>query len=177
MKPASNNMVFGVHTLLGEHSKTLNSSAPLEDYIVHHGDLERLKSFTDLPDLRTAESVMAAWDGRIQSARAWSPLGGPAYEIYPTREQLDALYNAGWMIVLEDVERFVPDLRQCCRVLERELGVAFGRVNVQAFCTRAAGHGRPISIIVSPSTARLPGQKFGIWRKMMQAAFPSQACS
>lgn len=134
---------FGVRTLLGAESSMLTSPSPLEAPIVVHGSLQRLAAFAELPVLRSASTVMDAWDGTSKTARAWSPVGGPAYEIYPTREQLRTLYDAGCTIVFEGIERFIPALRPLCRALERDLDVGVGRVNVEVFCARGLGRGRP----------------------------------
>lgn len=134
---------FSIRTLLGDKASTFATVSPLEVPIVVHGSVQRLAAFADLPSLRNASMVMDAWDGANQTARAWSPVSGPAYEVYPTREQLRTLYDAGCTIVLEDVERFVPALRPLCRALERDLDVDVGRVNVEVFCAQGAGHSRP----------------------------------
>ena len=133
---------FGVETLLGGESSTLASTDPLELPIVVHGDVQRFAAFAQLPALRSASAVLAAWDGIPRTARAWSPSSGPAYELYPTREQLRPLYDAGCTIVLENVEGYVVELRPLCRALERDLGVGVGTVNVEVFCARGAGLGR-----------------------------------
>lgn len=134
---------FGVRTLLGSQADALYSPTPIEDAIVTHGDFSRLSLLTDIPALRSANAAMAAWDGELKTVRAWSPLDGPSYEIFPTREQLGTLYDAGCTIVLENVERFVQELRPLCRALERDLSVPVGRVNVEIFCAQGVGHGRP----------------------------------
>jgi hypothetical protein len=134
---------FGVRTLLGEAATAFESADPLEMPIVAHGSVQRLATFTDLPALRDPPAVVDAWDGAERTVRAWSPMGGPAYEIFPTREQIRTLYDAGCTLVFEDVERFVPALRPLCRALERDLEIDVGRVNVEVFCARGAGHSRP----------------------------------
>jgi hypothetical protein len=139
----ANPLVFGVGTLLGEEAAAFKLTAPLEMPIVAHGSVQRLASFMDIPALRDAAAVVDAWDGAEQTARAWSPVGGPAYEIFPTREQIRTLYDAGCTLVLEDVERFIPALRPFCRALERDLDIDVGRVNVEVFCARREGHSRP----------------------------------
>lgn len=131
-------------TLLGPHADALYGDAPLEAALVHHGALERLAAITDLAVLRDATAVIDAWDGEPKTARAWSPSGAVSpFEFMPTRGQLRTLYDAGFTVVLEDVERFVPGLRPLCHALERDLGVAPGKVNAEVFCGRAGGHGRP----------------------------------
>jgi hypothetical protein len=142
MSTGGSNEDFGVQTLLGAEASELASTAPLEAPIVVHGSVQRLAAFAELPTLRSASAVLDAWDGASRTARAWSPADGPAYEIFPVREQLRALYDAGCTIVLEGVERFVPGLRPLCRALERDLDIGAGRVNVEAFCARGSGHGR-----------------------------------
>lgn len=133
---------FGARTLLGDEAVRLHASAPLEDPIVVHGDPRRFGAFAHIPELRSAHAAIAAWDGTLKLARAWSPAGARAFELFPTREQIRTLYDAGFTIVLEDVESFVPALRPLCRMLEEDLGVAAGKVNVEVFCS-AGGHGRP----------------------------------
>lgn len=131
-------------TLLGPDADALYGDAPLESALVHHGALERLAAITDIAVLRDASAVLDAWDGEPKTARAWSPAGSASpFEFMPTRGQLRTLYDAGFTIVLEDVERFVPGLRPLCHALERDLGVAPGKVNAEVFCGRAGGHGRP----------------------------------
>lgn len=134
---------FGLATLVGDQSSLLLSSRVVDEHIVARGSLERLGAFVDLPPLRTALDVIEAWDGLERTARAWSPAGGPAYEIYPSKSQIRTLYDAGSTIVLESIERFVPALRPLCRQLERDLRVDPGCVNVEVFCARRGGHGRP----------------------------------
>lgn len=134
---------FGTQTLLGEQAALLKAEVPLEDMIIEHGDPARFAAFTCIPTLESALTVMEAWDGTPRTARAWSPANGPAFQIYATREQLRTLYDAGFTILLEDIERFVPELRPLCRALEKDLGVAPGKVNVEAFCSPAGGRGHP----------------------------------
>jgi Cupin superfamily protein len=133
---------FGVWTLIGEKSSELMSPKLLERPLVFHGNLQRLASFTNLPVLRSPSAVIGAWDGTNKTVRAWSPIGSPSYEIYPNREQLQTLYDAGCTLVFEDVERFVPELKPLCRALEKDLNVAPGRVNVEVFCARTKSHSR-----------------------------------
>ena len=83
------------------------ASPPKNTPIIVHADVRRLAAFAELPGLRSANAVMDAWDGMPQTARAWSPAEGPAYEIFASREQLRTLYEAGCTIVLEDVEHAV----------------------------------------------------------------------
>jgi hypothetical protein len=134
---------FNARILLGDKGSLLASESPLEAPIIVHGDLMRLAAFVDLPALKSATAVMDAWDGTAKTVRAWSPPGSPPYEIYPVREQIHVLYDAGCTIVLEGVERFIPALRPLCRALERDLAIRVGRINVEVFCARAAGHARP----------------------------------
>jgi hypothetical protein len=134
---------FGLETLLGERAVEIMAPEILEEHVVAHGPVERLAAFAKIPSMATASRVIDSWDGLDRTARAWSPEGAPAYEIFATKGQLRTLYDAGCTIVLESVERFVPALRPLCRALERELGIATGRVNVEIFCARRGGHGRP----------------------------------
>lgn len=134
---------FGLEGLLGDQASLLHQPRLVEDYLIAHGPVERLSAFAELPILRTALDAINAWDGMERTARAWSPAGGPAYELYPAKSQLRTLYDAGATIVLESIERFVPALRPLCRQLERELQVEPGCVNVEIFCARRGGHGRP----------------------------------
>ena len=134
---------FGVHTLLADRSAALASTTPLEAPIVVHGDVQRFAAFTHVPALKSALTAIDAWDGAEKTARAWSPVQGPEYEIFATRGQIRPLYDAGCTIVLEDVERYVPELRPLCRALEHDLGIPMGRVNAEVFCSRAEGCGRP----------------------------------
>ncbi|GEM_PF-5229476 len=133
---------FCLQTLLGEQAFLLATSAPLEDAIAVHGDLHRLAELTDIPMLRSPTMVMDAWDGMFKTVRAWSPSNAAPFQIHATREQLRTLYEAGFTILLENVERFVPGLRPLCRILENELGIAAGKVNVQVFCALEGGRGR-----------------------------------
>jgi hypothetical protein len=150
-------------TLLGPHADALYGAAPLEHALVHHGALERLSAITDIAVLRDATAVLDAWDGEPKTARAWSPAGSAnPFEFMPTRGQLRTLYDAGFTVVLEDVERFVPALRPLCHALERDLGVAPGKVNAEVFCGRAGGHGRPHFDPSFTFNAQIAGDK--AWR-------------
>ena len=133
---------FGLTTLLGRKAALLGAPLPLEEAISIHGDPRRFTAFADIPQVSSASAVMDAWDGRFGTARAWSSSNSKPFELFATREQLRPLYNAGFNLVFEDVESFVPQLRPLCRALERDLNVAPGRVNVQAFCGRKGGRGR-----------------------------------
>ena len=154
---------FGLRTLLGEKATLLEAPQPLEDAIVVHGDPTRFGAFTEIPQLRSAVALMDAWDGQHTTARAWSPAGTTnPFELFATREQLGTLYEAGCTIVLEDVERFVVALRPLCRRLEADLGVAPGKVNVQAFCALRGGHGRGHFDTSFTLNCQLSGTK--LWR-------------
>lgn len=128
--------------LLGPSAERLRDGHILDDVIAFHGDIERLP-FMSLQVLKNVRSVLCAWDGIPNTARAWSPPSGPYFQLRPVAGQLLALYDAGYTIVLEDVERFVPELKFYCRSLERDLGVQPGKVNVEIFCAKAGGRGRP----------------------------------
>lgn len=135
---------FGGRMLLGAEAGPLYCDAPLEAALVCHGDLTRLADIVDIATLRDACTVLEAWDGEPKTARAWSPSTSSApFEFEPTRRSVRTLYDAGFTIVLEDIERFVPELRPLCRALERDLGVEPGKVNAEVFCGRSGGHGRP----------------------------------
>ena len=134
---------FGSQILLGDQAVLLKEAAPLEDMIIVHGDPARFAAFTSIPALESAFAVMDAWDGTPRTARAWSPANGPVFQIFAIREQMRTLYDAGFTIVLENIERFVPELRPLCRALEKDLGIAPGKVNVEAFCSPAGGRGHP----------------------------------
>lgn len=135
-------MEFTAKTLLEDLAEALSGANPLVAPICHHGPLERLKPITEIKELRSALSVMEVWDGAPNSARAWSPPGISPFELLPERGNLITLYNAGFTIVLENVESYVPALRPLCRALESDLGVAPGRINAEVFCALKGGAGR-----------------------------------
>ncbi|GAC1576325.1 MAG: hypothetical protein NVS3B20_07910 [Polyangiales bacterium] len=135
---------FSLRTLLGDKASLLSLPTPLEDAIVVHGDPKRFAAFTDLPELRSPTSLMDAWDGTLdRTVRAWSPPGPKPFEMHPSREQVRTLYESGFTILLGKAERFVPALRPLCRKLEQDLGVASGKVFVEAFCAMQGGRARP----------------------------------
>lgn len=134
---------FGIELLLGERARLLDEQAPLEAHITSHGDPARLAELTGIPALSSPRSAVDAWDGALHTARAWAPASGKAFELFATREQLPTLYDAGFNILLEDAERFIPELAPLCRKLEADLKIAAGRVNVQLFCAAAGGRAAP----------------------------------
>ena len=138
----SDSRTFDASTLLGEKAELLRAAPLVEQPIIFHGDLDRLAAITEIPQLRSASHALEAWNGQLKMARAWSPPGVSSFEIFPTREQLRPLYDAGCTIVLEGVETFVPALVPLCRSLERDLGVAPGKIAVQVFAARRGGGGR-----------------------------------
>jgi hypothetical protein len=134
---------FGVELLLGERARLLDAQEPIEEYVAVHGSPERLGELTRIPALRSGRSAIDAWDGASHTARAWAPAGGKAFELFATLEQLPTLYDAGFNILLENAERFIPELLPLCRQLEADLRVPAGRVNVQLFCAVAGGRAAP----------------------------------
>lgn len=161
---------FGVRTLLGERASELEAPEPLEAATVVHGDPARFSAFTELPALRSPTALLAAWDGGYKMGRAWSPGGTTPFELFPTREQAGTLYDAGFTIVLENIESFLPELRPLCRMLERDLGLGPDKVNVEAFFSRRGGHGRPHFDPSFTFNCQVRGDK--VWRIARNEAVP-----
>lgn len=134
---------FGVELLLGEQARLVEQQAPLEVPIAVHGDPMRLAALTSIAALSSPRSAVDAWDGAFHTARAWAPASGKAFELFATQEQLPTLFEAGFNILLEDAERFIPELQPLCRQLEADLRIPAGRVNVQLFCAAAGGRAAP----------------------------------
>lgn len=161
---------FGVRDLLGPHAHLLSGTAPLSEPVTYQGDPTRFSPFAGIPQLTSAVAAMDAWDGTLKLARAWSPSSEAPFELYPTREQLRTLYDAGFTIVLENVESYVPALRPLCRQLEQDLGVAPGKVNVEVFCAQAGGRGRPHFDPSFTFNCQIEGTK--LWKLSRNDALP-----
>jgi hypothetical protein len=134
---------FGVELLLGEAARLLYCPEPLERHVAVHGASERLGELTSIPALSSGRAAIVAWDGLFRTARAWAPASGKSFELFATREQLPTLYDACFNILLENAERFIPELTPLCRKLEADLRLPAGRVNVQLFCAAAGGRAAP----------------------------------
>ncbi len=137
------NKEFGTALLLGDQSKLFRGKDLITSALVEHGPLSRLDILTSIPELQSVETLIEAWDSGHETGRVWSPASGKAFQMFATnKSQLRNLYNNGFAVVMERVERYVPALSALCVSLERDLGVGQGQVNVQAFCARAGGRGR-----------------------------------
>lgn len=165
---------FDLTTLLGEEAARLKSSSLVESAMVVRGNPDRFAAFTSIASLQSALTLIDSWDGAPKSARAWSSSEENAFQIFATREQLRTLYDAGFLILFEDAERFVSELRPLCRAIERDLGLAEGRVNVQIFCARKGGRGRAHFDSGYTFNCQVRGKK--TWRIGKEAAvrFPSR---
>jgi len=160
--PAAESPAFGVELLLGERARLLEATEPLEEYVAVHGSTERLCELTRIPALSSGRAAIGAWDGALHTARAWAPAGGKSFELFATPEQLPTLHDAGFNILLENAERFIPELRAMCRRLESDLRVPAGRVNVQLFCCAAGGRAAPHFDSSFTFNCQLQGTK--VWR-------------
>lgn len=133
---------FGIHTLLGEKAIDLLGHNLVKNSIVSLGCSERFDFFKSIPVLNSALSVLNAWDGHPKTARAWSEPGSKAFQIFAERHQIKELYEAGFLVVLENIERFIPELQPLCRALEFDLSLPQGKVNVEIFCGKKGCTGR-----------------------------------
>lgn len=139
----SSNLEFCLHTLLGDAASGWETSAFCEGAIAVRGSLSRLAALVDIPQLRSAAALIAAWDGASDTALASSAKLQCA--IPPTRDQMQILFESDFDLELYGLERFLPALRPLCRVLEDDLGLRLGRVSTHAFLTFQGGHQWPCS--------------------------------
>lgn len=133
---------FGSQVLVGSKSKRLKLQGLVRQPMVEHGDVSRLSAITSIASLASAQSLIDAWDGRPTTVRAGSPHTGKPFVLFPTKDQIQTLYDGGFSILMGELERFIPELGVLCRELEVDLGLAVGDVGAEAFCARSGGRTR-----------------------------------
>jgi hypothetical protein len=153
---------FGLEDLVGEPATTFLSARALDEAAIFHDRGDGLARLRTIPALASATTLMSAWDGKSGVVRAWAPLETRAAELFPSQAQVRPLYDAGFNIVLFSVERFVPELQPVCRNLERDLGLATGKIVVEAFCARGGAGARPHFDGTTTLNCQLEGSK--VWR-------------
>jgi hypothetical protein len=152
---------FGLADLVGESAATFLSARALDEPAIFHDRADGLAKLRTIGALASATTLMSAWDGRSGSVRAWAPLETRAAELFPSQSQVRPLYDAGFNIVLFQVETFVPELKSVCRNLERDLGLPTGKVVVEAFCARGGAGARPHFDGTTTLNCQLEGTK--VW--------------
>lgn len=128
---------FGLSTLIHPHSvSSFTKKYWPGGLFVSHGSLNRFPHITAIPELSSAETLMASWKGTVN---AWAPKksGLPDFKAEP--HQLLEAYQKGYTLYFRHVEEVLPALQPLARAMERDLGLQEGNIFCDAFASRGTG--------------------------------------